>query len=309
MLQDYDHRAQYFPETIATSKLLCLTGTDHFQSSMRLGRRQSPDPRQLEREGSSVFPDSAGLHHRRVPVFSGLSPGSRAISHPRIELSCMFNLKNLEVWFVTGSQHLYGVETLKLVAANSQEIAKAFDACFAIPVRVVFKPVAKTPQEITDLCQQANTAANCIGLITWCHTFSPSKMWINGLKLLRKPIAHLHTQHNREIPWNTIDMDFMNLNQAAHGDREHGFIMSRMRLSRKVVVGFWRDKSVQQQLGAWCRAAAAWHDWQGAIFCRFGDNMREVAVTEGDKVSAQMQFGYSVNGYGIGDLVQRVNAI
>ena len=221
----------------------------------------------------------------------------------------MFNLKNLEVWFVTGSQHLYGVETLKLVAANSQEIAKAFDACFAIPVRVVFKPVAKTPQEITDLCQQANTAANCIGLITWCHTFSPSKMWINGLKLLRKPIAHLHTQHNREIPWNTIDMDFMNLNQAAHGDREHGFIMSRMRLSRKVVVGFWRDKSVQQQLGAWCRAAAAWHDWQGAIFCRFGDNMREVAVTEGDKVSAQMQFGYSVNGYGIGDLVQRVNAI
>jgi L-arabinose isomerase len=221
----------------------------------------------------------------------------------------MFNLKHLEVWFVTGSQHLYGPETLKQVAANSQEIAKAFDACSAFPVRVVFKPVAKTPQEITDLCQQANTAANCIGLITWCHTFSPSKMWINGLKLVRKPIAHLHTQHNREIPWSAIDMDFMNLNQAAHGDREHGFIISRMRLSRKVVVGFWQDKSVQQQLGAWCRAAAAWHDWQGAKFCRFGDNMREVAVTEGDKVSAQMQFGYSVNGYGIGDLVQRVNGI
>ena len=221
----------------------------------------------------------------------------------------MFDLKNLEVWFVTGSQHLYGPETLKQVAANSRKIAEALEVCSAIPVRVVFKPVAKTPQEITELSQQANTAANCIGLITWCHTFSPSKMWINGLKLLRKPIAHLHTQHNRGIPWNSIDMDFMNLNQAAHGDREHGFIMSRMRLSRKVVVGFWQDTSVQQQLGAWCRAAAAWHDWQGAKFCRFGDNMREVAVTEGDKVSAQMQFGYSVNGYGIGDLVQRVNGI
>jgi len=221
----------------------------------------------------------------------------------------MFNLKNLEVWFVTGSQHLYGPETLKHVAANSREIANSFEGCRSFPVRVVFEPVAKTPQEVTELCQRANTAANCIGLITWCHTFSPSKMWINGLKLLRKPMAHLHTQHNREIPWNTIDMDFMNLNQAAHGDREHGFIMSRMRLSRKVVVGFWQDKNVQQELGAWCRAAAAWHDWQGARFCRFGDNMREVAVTEGDKVSAQMQFGYSVNGYGVGDLVQRVNAI
>ena len=221
----------------------------------------------------------------------------------------MFNLKSLEVWFVTGSQHLYGPETLKQVAANSREIANALEASPAFPVRVVFKPVAKTPEEVTDLFQQANTAANCIGLITWCHTFSPSKMWINGLKLLRKPIAHLHTQHNREIPWNAIDMDFMNLNQSAHGDREHGFIMSRMRLNRKVVVGFWQDKSVQQQLGAWCRAAAAWHDWQGARFCRFGDNMREVAVTEGDKVSAQMQFGYSVNGYGVGDLVQRVNGI
>jgi L-arabinose isomerase len=221
----------------------------------------------------------------------------------------MLNLKKLDVWFITGSQHLYGSETLKRVAANSQEIAKALDASLAIPVRVVFKPVAKTPQEVTELCQQANSAPECIGLITWCHTFSPSKMWINGLKLLRKPIAHLHTQHNREIPWNAIDMDFMNLNQAAHGDREHGFIMSRMRLSRKVVVGFWQDKSVQQQLGAWCRAAATWHDWQGAKFCRFGDNMREVAVTEGDKVAAQMQFGYSVNGYGVGDLVKFVGEV
>ena len=221
----------------------------------------------------------------------------------------MLNLKQYEVWFITGSQHLYGPETLKQVASNSQEIAKAFDSSASFPVRVVFKPVAKTPAEVTELCQQANTAANCIGLITWCHTFSPSKMWINGLKLLRKPIAHLHTQHNREIPWGSIDMDFMNLNQAAHGDREHGFIMSRMRINRKVVVGFWQDAAVQQQLGAWTRAAAAWQDWQGAKFCRFGDNMREVAVTEGDKVAAQMQFGYSVNGYGVGDLIKKISQV
>jgi len=218
----------------------------------------------------------------------------------------MIDLKRLEVWFVTGSQHLYGPEALKQVAANSQEVAGALDAAAALPVRVVFKPLVKTTEEATALCQEANAAASCIGLITWCHTFSPSKMWINGLKALRKPLAHLHTQHNRDIPWSSIDMDFMNLNQAAHGDREHGFIMSRMRLNRKVVVGYWQDAATQQQLGAWCRAAAAWHDWQGAKFCRFGDNMREVAVTEGDKVSAQMQFGYSVNGYGVGDLVKHI---
>jgi L-arabinose isomerase len=221
----------------------------------------------------------------------------------------MINLKPLEVWFVTGSQHLYGPETLKTVAANSQEIAKALTAAGTIPVKVVFKPVLKTPEEVFALCQEANHTSGCIGLITWCHTFSPSKMWINGLKILHKPIAHLHTQHNRDIPWSSIDMDFMNLNQAAHGDREHGFVMSRMRLNRKVVVGFWQDKAVQQQLGAWCRAAAAWHDWQGAKFVRFGDNMREVAVTEGDKVSAQMQFGYSVNGYGVGSLVKYVDEV
>ena len=217
-------------------------------------------------------------------------------------------LKQFEAWFVTGSQHLYGPEALKQVAANSQEIARALGCATEIPVKVIFKPVVKTLADATQLCQDANTAANCIGLITWCHTFSPSKMWINGLKQLRKPICHLHTQHNRDIPWATIDMDFMNLNQAAHGDREHGFIMSRLRMNRKVVVGFWQEAAVQRQLGAWCRAAAAWHDWQGAKFCRFGDNMREVAVTEGDKVAAQMQFGYSVNGYGVGDLAQRVNA-
>jgi L-arabinose isomerase len=220
----------------------------------------------------------------------------------------MIDLSKLEVWFVTGSQHLYGPETLRQVAANSQQVARALDASPSIPARVVFKAVIKTPAEATRICLEANSAANCIGLITWCHTFSPSKMWISGLKLLRKPLLHLHTQHNRAIPWAAIDMDFMNLNQAAHGDREHGFIMSRMRLNRKVVAGYWQDAEVQQRVGAWCRAAAAWHDWQGARFCRFGDNMREVAVTEGDKVSAQMQFGYSVNGYGVGELVQRVNS-
>jgi L-arabinose isomerase len=219
------------------------------------------------------------------------------------------NLKQSEVWFVTGSQHLYGPETLKAVAAHSQEIAKALSAALAIPVKVVFKPVMTTPDDITALCQTANNAAKCIGFINWCHTFSPSKMWINGLKQLRKPICHLHTQYNRDIPWSTIDMNFMNMNQAAHGDREHGFIMSRLRLNRKVVVGFWQDLAVQAKIGAWARAAAAWADWQGAKFVRFGDNMREVAVTEGDKVAAQIRFGYSVNTYGVGDLVKAVGDV
>jgi L-arabinose isomerase len=220
----------------------------------------------------------------------------------------MTDLKQLEVWFITGTQNLYGPEVLRQVAANSQEIAGALTRAAAIPTKVVFKPVVKTPAEATALCLEANGAANCVGLVTWCHTFSPSKMWINGLKQLQRPLLHLHTQHNRDIPWASIDMNFMNLNQAAHGDREHGFIMSRLRLSRKVVAGHWQEVGVQQQIGAWCRAAAAWHDWQTAKFCRFGDNMREVAVTEGDKVAAQMQFGYSVNGYGVGDLVQWVEA-
>jgi L-arabinose isomerase len=221
----------------------------------------------------------------------------------------MINLKQLEVWFVTGSQHLYGPETLKKVAEHSQEIAKGLSASASIPVKVIFKPVLVSPDAITELCQAANNAKNCIGLVTWCHTFSPSKMWINGLKQLRKPIVHLHTQYNRDIPWATIDMDFMNMNQAAHGDREHGFIMSRLRINRKVVVGFWQESSVQQKLGAWTRAAAAWHDWQNAKFVRFGDNMREVAVTDGDKVSAQIRFGYSVNTHGVGDLVKVINGI
>lgn len=217
--------------------------------------------------------------------------------------------RELEIWFVTGSQHLYGPETLKQVAANSTAIARAFDESEKIPVKVIFKPVLTTPDSITGLCTEANAAPACIGLITWCHTFSPSKMWINGLKKLQKPILHLHTQFNRDLPWGDIDMDFMNLNQSAHGDREHGFIMTRMRINRKVVVGHWQDGEVVESIAVWTRAAAAWHDMQNLKVARFGDNMREVAVTEGDKVSAQIQFGMSVNGYGIGDLVKVVNEV
>lgn len=219
------------------------------------------------------------------------------------------NLKNFEVWFVTGSQFLYGEETLRQVAEHSQEIAKELNGSSVIPVNVVFKPVLKTPEEIYQLCQDANTATNCIGIVAWMHTFSPAKMWIGGLKILKKPLLHLHTQFNRDIPWKDIDMDFMNLNQSAHGDREFGFIMSRMRLNRKVVVGHWKDNGVQEKLNTWIRAAAGWNDMQGARYCRFGDNMRQVAVTEGDKVEAEMKFGFSVNGYGIGDLVKVINQV
>ena len=219
----------------------------------------------------------------------------------------MIDLKQYEVWFVTGSQHLYGPKTLETVAEHSREIAVVLCASTHIPVKVVFKPVLTTPDAIRELCLEANSAKNCIGLITWMHTFSPAKMWIAGLCLLKKPFAHLHTQYSREIPWSTIDMDFMNLNQSAHGDREFGFIGSRLRLERKVVVGHWQDEDVQASLGVWARAASAWADWQGAKIARFGDNMRDVAVTEGDKVEAQIKLGYDVYGYGVGDLVKAVN--
>jgi L-arabinose isomerase len=217
----------------------------------------------------------------------------------------MIDLKQYEIWFVTGSQHLYGPQTLEAVANHSREIAAALGA--HMPVDVVFKPVLTTAADIHTLCLEANAAKSCIGLVTWMHTFSPAKMWIAGLTALKKPFAHLHTQFNREIPWSDIDMDFMNLNQSAHGDREFGFIGSRLRLERKVVVGHWQDDEVQRELGVWARAAAAWADWQGAKVARFGDNMRDVAVTEGDKVAAQIQFGYDVFGYGVGDLVKAVN--
>ena len=213
-----------------------------------------------------------------------------------------------EIWYITGSQHLYGVKALEQVAANSQRIVSELNACGKLPYRVVFKPILTRPEEVRALCLEANSARDCAGLILWMHTFSPSKMWIGGLSSLAKPFLHLHTQFNRDLPWSDIDMDFMNLNQAAHGDREAGFIHTRLRLRRKVVVGHWSDPQVQDSVAGWMRVAAAWHDWQGAAFARFGDNMRFVAVTEGDKVAAEARFGYSVNGYGVGDLVERVNA-
>jgi L-arabinose isomerase len=219
------------------------------------------------------------------------------------------NLKKFEAWFLTGSQHLYGEETLKQVAANSREIVAGLNASNEIPVTIVYKPVLTTPDAITKILQEVNNAENCIGIITWMHTFSPAKMWINGLKILKKPILHLHTQFSRDIPWDSIDMDFMNLNQSAHGGREYGFILSRMRRNRKVVVGHWKDTEIQKRISSWLRAAVAWYDWQGMKVARIGDNMREVAVTEGDKVEAELKFGYSVNGYGVGEVVAAINAV
>ncbi len=221
----------------------------------------------------------------------------------------MIDLSQFEVWFATGSQHLYGEETLRQVAEHSQAIAAALDAAGKIPVRVVFKPVLTTPEAIRTLCLEANATPQCIGLVTWMHTFSPAKMWIAGLTSLQKPFCHLHTQFNRDIPWATIDMDFMNLNQSAHGGREFGFLGTRLRRGRKVIVGHWQDPEVVAELVVWTRAAAGWADSQAGKIARFGDNMREVAVTEGDKVEAQIQLGYSVNGYGVGDLVAVIDAV
>jgi L-arabinose isomerase len=221
----------------------------------------------------------------------------------------MNKLKKQEVWFVTGSQHLYGPETLKQVAEDSSVIASALDKSPEISQKVVFKPVLTTPDSIYELCLEANSSANCIGLITWMHTFSPAKMWIRGLSILNKPFLHFHTQLNRDIPWKSIDMNFMNLNQSAHGDREFGFIGARMRLSRKIVVGHYQDAEAVRNIAIWSRAASAYNDSLDMKIARFGDNMRDVAVTEGNKVSAQMKMGYSVYGYGIGDLVKYVNDV
>jgi L-arabinose isomerase len=221
----------------------------------------------------------------------------------------MIKLKAYKFWFVTGSQHLYGPETLEQVAKNSMEIAKGIDTAGIVPFKVVFKPTVKTPDEITKLCMEASSDESCAGIITWMHTFSPAKMWIAGLSLLTKPLLHLDTQFNRDIPWDTIDMDFMNLNQSAHGDREYGFINARMRTKRKVVVGHWQDPEVHSSIGSWMCAAVAYAESKNLKVARFGDNMREVSVTEGDKVEAQIKLGWSVNGYGVGDLVKKVDAV
>ncbi len=219
------------------------------------------------------------------------------------------NLKELEIWFVTGSQHLYGPETLKQVDIDSAEIVDGLNGSGKMPVRIVFKPVVKTPGEILDICVRASSEKNCIGLITWMHTFSPAKMWIAGLQALTVPYMHLHTQFNRDIPWDKIDMDYMNLHQSAHGGREFGFINARMRKNRKVIVGHWKTEDVQNQISGWCRTAIGWADSQGLKVARFGDNMREVAVTEGDKVEAQIKFGWQISAFGVGDLVSYVEKV
>jgi L-arabinose isomerase len=215
----------------------------------------------------------------------------------------------MEIWFVTGSQHLYGEETLAKVAANSKEVAGALNAAEEIAADVVWKPVVTTPESVLDVCRAANAADECVGLVMWMHTFSPSRMWIAGLSALQKPFVHLHTQYGRDIPWSEIDMDFMNLNQSAHGGREFGYICTRLGKKRAVVVGHWQDPSVVEELGVWSRAALGWHESQNLKVARFGDNMREVAVTEGNKVSAQIKFGYAVNGYAMGDLVEVVDGV
>ena len=216
--------------------------------------------------------------------------------------------EGLELWFVTGSQHLYGAAALQKVDAHAQAVVDALNDSGALPHRVVFKPVLKSSEEITRFAIEANSAPACIGIITWMHTFSPAKMWIEGLSLLNRPLADLHTQFNRDIPWSDIDMDFMNLNQTAHGGREFGHIGARLRLARTVIVGHWSDPAVCARLAVWARAARALHASRRLKVARIGDNMRQVAVTEGDKVSAQIRFGWEVNTYGVGDLVAKINA-
>jgi L-arabinose isomerase len=221
----------------------------------------------------------------------------------------MIDLGELEVWFLTGSQHLYGPETLDQVERNSSRIVAALGDDDAIPVTVRQRPVLTGAEAIEKACREANAADACIGVIAWMHTFSPAKMWIAGLNALQKPLLHLHTQHNRDLPWAEIDMDFMNLNQAAHGDREFAYVATRLRHRRKTVVGHWEDPDVAGRVGTWTRAAAAWHEAHRLRVVRFGDNMRQVAVTEGDKVETQAKLGVAVNGFGVGEFAERVAAV
>jgi L-arabinose isomerase len=214
-----------------------------------------------------------------------------------------------EVWFLTGSQHLYGEDVLRQVADQSARVVNALAAADPIPVQVTGRPVLTTSDAIRRACLEANADDRCIGVVTWMHTFSPAKMWIAGLSALQKPLLHLHTQHNLALPWAEIDMDFMNLNQSAHGDREFGYLATRLRRRRKIVVGHWADAEVQRRVGVWTRAALGWHEAQRLRIARFGDNMREVAVTEGDKVEAEIRLGFSVNGYGVSELADRVLAV
>ncbi|MGG1619200.1 L-arabinose isomerase [Paenibacillus sp. NRS-1782] len=218
-------------------------------------------------------------------------------------------MKPFKFWFATGSQHLYGPETLDQVQEHSRQIVEGLNRSGHLPFEVVLKPVLTNSDAIRRLIIDANGDDLCAGIITWMHTFSPAKMWIAGLTRLAKPLLHLHTQFNRDIPWDSIDMDFMNLNQSAHGDREFGFIGARLGVTRKVVVGYWEEEGVQKRIGGWMSTAAAYSESQNLKVARFGDNMREVAVTDGNKVSAQAQLGWSINGYGVGDLVEVVNNV
>ena len=221
----------------------------------------------------------------------------------------MIDYQQLETWFLTGSQHLYGPETLAQVDQDARDIVAGLNAGDALPIRVVCRPALKTTEEITAALRAAEASPSCVGVITWMHTFSPARMWISGLTRLSKPLCHLHTQFRRDIPWSDIDMDYMNLHQSAHGDREFGHLCARLRIRRKVVVGHWQDPQVRTRLATWQRAAAAWHDSQAMKVARIGDNMRQVAVTEGDKVEAERRFGYAVNGYGVGELVRHVQSV
>ena len=214
------------------------------------------------------------------------------------------SLKDYEFWFVVGSQFLYGPEVLETVANRAQEMVDELNKSGSLPCKIVYKVTAKTNKEITDVVKEANYNPACAGIITWCHTFSPSKMWINGFVNLQKPYCHLATQYNVEIPNDEIDMDFMNLNQAAHGDREHGFIAARLRMPRKIIAGHWTDENVRKRLGSWMRAAVGVAFSKELKVMRFGDNMREVAVTEGDKVEVQAKLGWQVNTWAVGDLVK-----
>ena len=212
-------------------------------------------------------------------------------------------------WLLIGSQTLYGDEVLKTVDGRAREMVEYFNGCGKLPYKIIYKGTAKSNGEITDVIREANYDKSCTGIITWCHTFSPSKMWINGLASLQKPYCHLATQYNRDIPNDSIDMDFMNLNQAAHGDREHGFIASRLRIPRKVIAGYWKDDSVISRIGAWMRVAVGVAVSRELKVMRFGDNMREVAVTEGDKVEVQAKLGWQVNTWGVGDLVKEMSLV
>jgi L-arabinose isomerase len=212
--------------------------------------------------------------------------------------------KDLEVWFVTGAQLLYGGDAVVQVDGHSTKMVDGLNASGILPIKVVYKGTANSSSEVTEVFKAANNDPKCVGVITWMHTFSPAKMWIHGLQLLKKPLLHLHTQFNKEIPWETMDMDFMNLNQSAHGDREFGHICTRMRIRRKVVVGYWQEAKTQEHIAVWMRVCAAWADAQDMLIVRFGDQMNNVAVTDGDKVEAEQRLGYHVDYCPVNDLME-----